>query len=415
MAPLSDRKIRETLQDLSMITWHRFNPSHETSLLSGDKNYTPSKVVKKMMSDLELLPLHYAEKGGVVLSTTTLENFPIKIQTESIAPEAFNQLLSNKKYQIEPWGKAPDVFEWYRKQIEKLNLPKINLFCPEQQKALTSRKTGSSFLKRIIEQSGTTFEKRIIPEYFSNINVLLEKITSSNTTLLLKAPFSSSGRGLLTIDREKITSNDLNWIRGVLNKQGFISCEPLLDKIADFALEFYSDGQGNVSFSDYSYFQTDPLGHYSGNILAHQSRLEEKLFKFASKPFWEKLKNLICDELGTLFGNQYTGPLGIDMLAYQQNGETKIHPCVEINFRWTMGLVAAKLYQRYLHPESEGIYAIHFFKKEGEALEYAMRQKEKHPPLIQDNRIVKGFISLCPVNNSTSYIATLEVRHLETK
>lgn len=45
---------------------------------------------------------------------------------------------------------------------------------------------------------------------------------------------------------------DENWIEGAFNKQGMISIESGLDKVQDFAMEFYSDGQGTVRYEGLS-------------------------------------------------------------------------------------------------------------------------------------------------------------------
>ena len=45
---------------------HYFNPGHETAVLSGKVNYTPTRQVQIMFRDLACLPLWYANPHDLV-------------------------------------------------------------------------------------------------------------------------------------------------------------------------------------------------------------------------------------------------------------------------------------------------------------------------------------------------------------
>ena len=49
--------------------------------------------------------------------------------------------------------------------------------------------------------------------------------------------------------------------------------------------------------------------------------------------------------LSEIYGYLYTGCIGVDMLLYRQPDSLSwnIHPCVEINMRQTMGMVAVQI------------------------------------------------------------------------
>ena len=59
---------------------------------------------------------------------------------------------------------------------------------------------------------------------------------------MVKAPWSGSGKGVFRVDNKNYRVYS-NWIRSVIQKQGSVVCERFLDKVQDFALEFYSDGK----------------------------------------------------------------------------------------------------------------------------------------------------------------------------
>ena len=60
----------------------------------------------------------------------------------------------------------------------------------------------------------------------------------------------------------------------VLRVQGEIMVEPLYNKVCDFAMEFYADGNGSVSFVGYSLFDTDAHGNYKGNFLLSDGQIK---------------------------------------------------------------------------------------------------------------------------------------------
>ena len=96
------------------------------------------------------------------------------------------------------------------------------------------------------------------------------------------------------------------------------------------------------------------------------------------------------------------------MLIYRtEAGAYAWHPCVEINMRRTMGLVALKLTQRLLADQVSGLFQITYQKEEGEAYRSHQEAQEAHPLCVEAGRIVKGYLSLCPVNPKTHYRAYL--------
>ena len=64
------------------------------------------------------------------------------------------------------------------------------------------------------------------------------------------------------------------------------------------------------------------------------------------------LKNAHLQMLKHHLAGKYTGFVGIDMMAVDMNGKRKCHPCVEINLRMNMGIVAMEVYRRRLRDGS---------------------------------------------------------------
>ena len=163
--------------------------------------------------------------------------------------------------------------------------------------------------------------------------------------IVIKAPWSSSGRGVRFVDGE-MSSYHEGWLRNVIQHQGSVIVEPYYAKVKDFGMEFYSDGVGHVNYLGLSLFHTKN-GAYTGNIIASEEEKQEMISRYISID----LISIIRDKIQTCFGNlagRYRGPFGIDMMVVRRDdgGGFLLHPCVEINLRRTMGHVAINLTER---------------------------------------------------------------------
>ena len=112
-------------------------------------------------------------------------------------------------------------------------------------------------------------------------------------------------------------------------------------------MEFYSDGNGNIRYEGLSVFGAEKKGAYSGNVLGEQTYLESFFVENFGDKF-QQLKETVGEAIRQIYGNIYTGYLGVDMLVYRKkaNGEFAIHPCIEVNMRYTMGMVALRISQK---------------------------------------------------------------------
>ena len=93
-------------------------------------------------------------------------------------------------------------------------------------------------------------------------------------------------------------------------------------------------------------------GAYIGNVLATENRKREMLSRYVNLNLIDKLCETVISLAQRFFGKKYFGPFGIDMmLVADGNGELKVHPCVELNLRRTMGHVALAVSPDEYHPE----------------------------------------------------------------
>jgi len=156
--------------------------------------------------------------------------------------------------------------------------------------------------------------------------------------LILKSPWSSSGRGNIVVDGFPVDTNTEQRILRILHQQGGIVVEPFYkDKALDFAMEFDVTDNG-TQFLGFSVFDADETGHYGGNYVESQESLRQRIS--LPEDLLQKIIRYHRQALATL---PYRGPVGIDMMRL---GDGRVHPCVEINFRMTMGLLALTLYNK---------------------------------------------------------------------
>ncbi|MDR0429378.1 MAG: hypothetical protein LBH58_02725 [Tannerellaceae bacterium] len=397
---------------------HYYNPGHETVVLHGSPHYTPSANVRKMQQDLALLPLWYAAEGDYVLTEGEAPPGFILSIPQEIRPDV---TILPLKHAVEkgpalphmaatPWGLSPQSIHLYKRLRDEykltIDIPEWN----EEYRTLTGRQTASGCYRKIQESlPGIAFPPA--PLFFTQPETIEAWISRHPGRFVIKTPYSSSGRGLLWLDKNELTAKDKAWIRGAIQRQGGISIEPALKKQTDFALEFHLDKLRNIRFEGLSVFTTSERGSYKENILKSEDKLLKELVSATGADTFRLIKIKTAETIRNVFGGHYTGYIGVDMLLYETpEKKLAIHPCIEINMRYTMGMTAIRLFKKYIHPDAEGICTIAFEKNPSALLQFHKRMKKEYPPRIEGRKFRAGYLSLCPVDVNTNYIAYLVVR-----
>lgn len=135
--------------------------------------------------------------------------------------------------------------------------------------------------------------------------------------------------------------------------------EHAYDRLADFAMLFHSDG-GHCRFTGLSFFDADSRGAYTGNIVAPQSYITDRLAAIYPTERLTATAAALETVLSAVISPVYSGPLGIDMLiaARSDSRPALLDATVELNLRRTMGFVALSLAQNYLAEGSLGRYTV---------------------------------------------------------
>ena len=319
---------------------HVFNPEHDIALASNLANFTAPHAGRQLRTDLGFLPALWADEGDMVL-----------VDHVESAEKAFRKVAfrlrqtgcrdlhavegrfttSNKVAGYEP---VDDVQPWgwnlsLRATLKRYGIHE-SLLPSEHQiaqiRTLSHRRTAASLLP-LLQMEGTLGEA-----FECTTAAEVETLLARYGQVVMKAPWSSSGRGLRFLSSERTPFQmQAGWFRNLVSQQGSVMVEPYYNKVKDFAMEFYVDDAG-IHYLGLSLFHT-VNGAYVGNILATESTKRYAISQYVSTSLLDSIKQKIINNLDL---GPYRGPFGIDMMIV---GE-KVHPCVEINLRRTMGHVA---------------------------------------------------------------------------
>lgn len=291
------------------------------ALADGHAGYTPPAQIQQMRRELWWLPGWWASDDDIVWNGE-------------------DRLNLSDDTRILPWGWSPAL----RHQLKQAGVQESLLPTEERIehiRQLSHRQTAITLLQELREQ--LPLEGHIAGESMlcHNMNEVEETVAQYGDAML-KSPWSSSGRGVKSISNSLLEGKDSShreswegsaWVHHVLKTQGSIVVERLLHKLTDFALEFWLDGKGGVEYRGLSLFYTNERGAYLGNWVAPEGQKLQWLTGYIPLQYLQEIRRWWEERLKRF---DYSGPVGIDMMLAQEG----ICPCIEVNWRWTMGLVS---------------------------------------------------------------------------
>lgn len=330
-----------------------FNPETDFAWQTGIRPYTPTSGVIALRKRLCLVQSEIASSGDAILLLdrqtdhdlgqlvhydTVMAKSLVLLRPEQLADHI---RASDQAVEICPWGWNNTI----RKQLLDADVPEAILPDCEwlaRLRALSHRRTAIGFLRRITDI--TASEPNRSASYISHDGINLPCEIHDMQQLAawlavypdsyLKAPWSSSGRGIMRTCRTD-TRTIMAWANGVLRRQGSIIAERSYERALDLASEWYCK-DGKATYLGINLFHTGNDGRFIRNagvlddrsdISAHQSA------DYIDTTIIETQKVLIEDIIAPC----YSGPLGIDMFL---TTDGLLHPCVEINMRTTMGHIS---------------------------------------------------------------------------
>lgn len=402
-----------------------FNPTNEMAIANGEVSYMPPRNLLKFEHDMAALPWLLGDDKDFVLVKEKKENslehlsgYNWKIPKIISSPDDLPQ-TSRQNLWFNPWGWSPSVYKHFKEflpfvhpQWEDHPFSKWN----DHMADLLSRETGYQLLKTLKEiksDNENHYSLISLPENPLQITKqedLPDILKKLSPPLIIKTPFSASGRGLFRIRSLDDAPEDSQWVKGMLKRQGKIYIEKMLNKIQDVSFQFYLT-ENSIKYLGHNFFYTEASGQFAGcaigypendsSLFADQKKVNEAILQAT-----ELLKEGL--EKSEVY-KHYTGPAGIDGIFFEdENGSLRLQPCLEINFRYNMGY-ANVLFKRKMHPSARGRWKTGIFAKE-EWQQFCKTEKEKHPVQMLDGNPVKGFIPFVDPNSRKTFGAWLHFR-----
>ncbi|MCR5313795.1 MAG: hypothetical protein K6E54_09195, partial [Bacteroidaceae bacterium] len=386
-----------------------FNPSNDMALAANSQEYLPPLHIQRMESDLAFLPLWWAEEDDYILmpdnsvrhvDLSTIQSLHDYCSSDSHDVEFLQSIFSSmpivKDVREVCSGLIPAPWGWnnaLRRRLLRLGVSPISMPTEailDDYRQLSSRAFACEYIRELFREADSVgLGDRLVGrgmKMISDISELSESVPSIHTnpshtdpshtdpshvdsslftlhsSLIFKTPWSSSGRGVW-VSRSS-DSIDIKRIQRTIRQQGQILVDDFYeDKIIDFALEFEVTGpatyvkepgfQNNekpeVHFLGYSVFCASDNGNYGYNVVASQAELRERILSSGiDAHILDWVIDYSINSLSHHLCSRYRGYVGIDMLICHHNNKIKLHPCVEINLRRNMGILALDILYKML-------------------------------------------------------------------
>ncbi len=345
-----------------------FNPETDYALAVGRSHYSLPQKIKKLRSDLQLVQAQVAHPGDAIVvdDDFTPASYPHPAHLELVKQKGLTLIRRSElrdsltsEMIITPWGWNHTLLH----DLHRAGLPNdysVSLIVEkpwslpteediDRWRELSHRRTAIAFRKALPESEGLLLHPGC---EFTDVADALE-FADAHMEVYFKAPWSSSGRGVVTTStfrpvnegeqankghqaNEAVFSEKLKeWLSGCIKSQGSVTAEIGVRRKADFASEWLIT-DGKAGFRGLSLFETTENGKYLSNHSLSYSEIAARLT--ALSPFWsDKILSAQKQALEEIIAPGYEGPVGIDMLISE---EGLINPCVELNLRLTMGIMA---------------------------------------------------------------------------
>ena len=382
---------------------HFFNPTCEMEVANGEVSYTPPAHLQTMTRDLEVLPAFYAAEEDVVL----VRQLPVpemlaRWQAAGFYFNNFKRLdESLKDFQAQPWGWSPAV----ARQLAHLGGEWNDDLRPYFHRSFASSVLYELMNRRLLR----IISEDDLPVKVDNMGDV-ENLLAKRGKVVIKAPLSSSGRGIQILRNHHLDINIFNKTKSIIKQQGAVMIEPLLDKLTDFAFEFYCC-DGHISFVGYSSFVVNEQGQYA----YHRFPFSPDFFMGDARPLWDSgVINSAKDELINVLQESglcevYQGYLGVDAMIFRNSqNEVLLQPCVEINLRYNMGILALHL-ESHIAEGSTALFRIEA-KQDISFHFYDLEMHSQYPLDVVDDKIVSGYLPLTPPIDQAQLMAYLLVR-----
>lgn len=361
-----------------------FNPENDLALAHGKAQYTAPPNALRLHNAGAALPLWYCDNDDYIVAPNADLQWLAKVkELFDLNGSVFTHSDIPKVDACFPWGWSMNaVNQFVSCGVSRDLLPDDAEI--EKMRQLSHRKVTIEVMHRLSEK----FHQLLPPmplEATTEDEVL--DYQRKHGAIYIKSPWSSSGRGV--INAALLTEKEmLRRAMGIAHRQGSVMCEKTLTKVKDFAMLFHSNGSV-VEYCGLSSFFNGPTGAYAGNIIASQQEIAASFEKYDTDIRLSELSQALTQTLTEIIAPYYRGFLGVDMMIYHdENNRYCVAPCVEVNLRMTMGVVAMLWSNRYLCEGSRGVMRVEYAPQSVAAVNNNIE--------VVDKKLKSGTISLIP-------------------
>lgn len=344
--------VNRTLLTSAMPSVHLFFPENDLALATDVANYTPPEAAVRLRRAGDVLPLWYASPGDCFCCSGVNDRWLSSMQERfRIDVDVFPYDFSGK-FMPAPWGWSKASRGYFR----QLGFPEVLLpgdTSLEAIRNLSHRRTASGLIEKLSERISFPIAS---PAVELRTQEDIEGFVALVGDAVFKAPWSSSGRGLVRVDHPTL-ARYIRQLCGTVRRQGSVMAERYhAVKLCDFAMLFNMAGD-ECSAAGFSLFSTTGMGVYTGNMLMPDGSILNRLGEHYSRENLLILQDAIGGVLRDVIGEAYSGPLGVDMMLVEEDGD--VMPVIaELNLRMTMGHVARRFCDRYVAGGASGIYSV---------------------------------------------------------
>ena len=385
-----------------------FNPDHDLALAHGMTHYVSPASALQFATDAAVLPAWIFDNGYLLVNEDITDSDfltlckRLNIRSQLITNENLSDILEEDgRIEVIPWG-------WNYSFHQKMADSGVNsAFLPTMQdleniRRLSHRRLTIAALQFLNQKNaGNDYS---LPMELTSIEAVNDFV-KVHGDVVLKMPWSGSGRGLRRVIKE-MTEHQRGWARQSIRKHGCVMGEIFRNVVQDFAMEFHCGAE--VSFCGYSLFSTHN-GVYQGNVLMSDTAIVSHLAQFISPMQIAETQKSLIQFLETHIRPFYKGYVGVDMFVFQEDNQYHLYPCVEINLRMTMGLLATVFCKKYLGKESKGLLKMRHSPKNGVLLAEKQQFSAQTPIRIHDGKLVSGHLFSTPVHAETHYAVEIFV------
>ena len=323
-----------------------FNPGAELEA-SG---ITPKKIYQSVQRDITPLMIACTRQDDILVADNIsdknldlMQNIGLDLP-EIISKDKVNSIT--KKHRpgfITPWGLSPTQAKLF-KVIEKKQAPKFKRpMWKENWAQLYSKSHQAKFIKLLANDNEKLDMEA--PAIITELDHL--KKFNLEEDLVIKAPYSTTGRSCRKIKVNELKENDLAWIKSTLKNQGELTIEPYRKRVADFSAQYQLGTNGHLKSMGLTLIDTDKFANVANTCGPIQQVLDLEVKKFIFKD----RQNLLIEAFD-LVAKQWAdkmitmgfyGAFGLDGFIWESKNQLKFRPICELNPRVTMGRIALEL------------------------------------------------------------------------